>query len=412
MTPRSTVVGVFHDREDAREAIEALKDDGFSPDAISILSPDKQATKDIAEDTGTHAGAGAATGALAGGILGGLGGWLLGIGALAIPGIGPFIAAGAFASALGGAAIGAGVGAIAGALMGMGVPEDQAEYYEGEAKAGRTLVTVRAPERYDDAQRILRDHGAYDIETRDTGLGVSGAPSRRTEAASLRTEAPARTAGQGQESMQLREEELVARKEQVETGQVQIGKEVVSEQRTLEVPVTREEVTIERHPVDRRPSERPIGERGETIEVPVREEQVQLEKQAVVYEEVGVGKREVQETQQVSGTVRREEARIEHEGAVNTGSTGAGTGAGWDQAMPGYRQRWQQRYGTSGDRWEDAEPAYRYGHEMRSRPEYRGRQWTDVEPEFQRDWAQRNPGKPWDKASRSIRESWDEATNR
>ncbi len=96
-TARSTVVGVFHEREDAREAIEALKDDGFNPDAISILSPDKRATQDIAEDTGTHAGAGAATGALAGGILGGLGGWLLGIGALAIPGIGPFIAAGAFA---------------------------------------------------------------------------------------------------------------------------------------------------------------------------------------------------------------------------------------------------------------------------------------------------------------------------
>src|ERR1051326_7226744 len=82
-TPRgSTVVGVFDDREDAREAIEALKEDGFTGDEISILSPDKQATQDIAEETGTHAGAGAATGAVAGGILGGLGGWLVGIGAL------------------------------------------------------------------------------------------------------------------------------------------------------------------------------------------------------------------------------------------------------------------------------------------------------------------------------------------
>ena len=155
-TSRTTVVGVFHDREHARDAIEALKNDGFDPDTISILSPDKQATQDIAEETGTHAGSGAATGAIAGGILGGLGGWLLGIGALAIPGIGPFIAAGAFASAIGGAALGAGVGAIAGALVGMGVPEEHAEYYEGEAKAGKTLVTVRAPERYDEAQRILR----------------------------------------------------------------------------------------------------------------------------------------------------------------------------------------------------------------------------------------------------------------
>jgi len=113
-TRGSTVVGVFDDREDAREAIEALKDDGFTGDSISILSPDKQATQDIAEETGTHAGARAATGAVAGGILGGLGGWLVGIGALAIPGVGPFIAAGAFATSLGGAAIGAGLGAIAG----------------------------------------------------------------------------------------------------------------------------------------------------------------------------------------------------------------------------------------------------------------------------------------------------------
>ncbi len=195
-TTRSTVVGVFHDREDAREAIEALKDDGFNSDSISILSPDKQATQEIAEDTGTHAGSGAATGAVAGGILGGLGGWLIGIGALAIPGIGPFIAAGAFASALGGAALGAGVGAIAGALMGTGVPKEHAEYYEGEAKAGKTPVAVRAPERYDDAQRILRDHGAYGVESRDVG-GATGNPTRKTPGVT-------RPAGQGQETMQLR----------------------------------------------------------------------------------------------------------------------------------------------------------------------------------------------------------------
>src|SRR5579864_4835909 len=160
-TPRgSTVVGVFDDRDEAREAIEALKEDGFTGDAISILSPDKQATQDIAEETGTHAGSGAATGAVAGGILGGLGGWLVGIGALAIPGVGPFIAAGAFATALAGAAVGAGVGAIAGALIGMGVPKEEAEYYEGEVKNGRTLVTVAADGRYNEAQRILRQHRA------------------------------------------------------------------------------------------------------------------------------------------------------------------------------------------------------------------------------------------------------------
>jgi uncharacterized protein (TIGR02271 family) len=247
---------------------------------------------------------------VAGGLMGGLGGWLVGIGALAIPGVGPFIAAGAFATALGGAVIGAGLGAIAGALVGMGVPEEHAKYYEGEAKAGKTLVTVRANGRYEDAQRILRDHGAYDVESRDRTPGATGNPV-------LKSESAARPVDAGQDAMQLREEELIARKQSVETGQVQIGKEIVSEQRTLEVPVTREEVTIERHPVDRRPSDRPIDERNQTIAVPVHEEQVELEKRPVVYEEVGVGKREVEETHEVSGTVRREEARIEQDGDVD-----------------------------------------------------------------------------------------------
>jgi Heat induced stress protein YflT len=190
---RSTVVGVFADSADARTAIEALKEDGFTADSISILSPDKQATAAIAEDTGTHAGSGAATGAVAGGILGGLGGWLVGIGALAIPGVGPFIAAGAFATAIGGAAIGAGVGAIAGALMGMGVPEEHAKYYEAEAKAGKTLVTVRAERRYDDAQRILRECGAYDVESRDRPV-ATGNPL-------LQTAAPARPMAASQDTL-------------------------------------------------------------------------------------------------------------------------------------------------------------------------------------------------------------------
>lgn len=209
--------------------------------------------------------------------------------------------------------------------------------------------------------------------------------------------------------MQLREEELIARKQNVETGQVHIGTDVVSEQRTLEVPVTREEVTIERHPVERRPSDQPMDERGQTIAVPVHEEQVELEKRPVVYEEVGVGKREVQENQEVSGTVRREEARIEREGDVQVAGADS---ASWNQAMPSYRQRWQQQYGASGNRWEDAEPGYRYGHAMRSRPEYRGRSWSEVEPELQRDWIQANPTTPWDRTKESVRQSWENATDR
>jgi hypothetical protein len=170
---RNVVVGVFSDNSRARDAIGALKDAGFKGDDISVLMPDRGETRDAATDTENEAGTGAATGAVAGGILGGLGGFLVGMGALAIPVFGPFIAAGAFATALAGVAAGAAVGAIAGALVGMGIPKEEAEWYEGEVHGGRTLVTVRANGRYDEAQAILRRYGAYDIQSRDR-VGVAG----------------------------------------------------------------------------------------------------------------------------------------------------------------------------------------------------------------------------------------------
>jgi uncharacterized protein (TIGR02271 family) len=284
----------------------------------------------------------------------------------------------------------------------MGVPEEHAKYYEGEAKAGKTLVTVRADGRYDDAQRILRDHGAYDIESRNRPAETTGNPV-------LQSGTGGRPLHEDRDTLQLREEELVASKQRVETGQVQIRKDVVSEQRTVEVPVTRDEVVIDRHPVDRRPADGPIDDRGQSIEIPLREDRVELEKRAVVYEEVGLGKREVQDTQHISGTVRREEARIERDGDVNMAGAG---GAGWEQAGPGYRKRWQERYGTSGDRWEDAEPGYRYSYDMRNQPQYRGRAWSEVEPEFQRDWTQRNPATPWDRAKESVRDAWENTADR
>jgi uncharacterized protein (TIGR02271 family) len=120
-------------------------------------------------------------------------------------------------------------------------------------------------------------------------------------------------------TLQLREEELRANKQTVKTGEVQIHKEVVAEQQTLEVPVTREEVVIERRPVSSTEAARmKVGEirEGESIRVPLREEQVTVEKTPVVTEEIEVGKRTVQETQRVSDTVRREEVSVDHDDEV------------------------------------------------------------------------------------------------
>ena len=123
-------------------------------------------------------------------------------------------------------------------------------------------------------------------------------------------------------TVQLREEELAARKQAVEAGRVSLGTEVVEEQRTLEVPVTREEVTVERHAVDRRPSDEPISASSEVLSVPLRAEQVAVDKQAVIYEEVNLGKRVVQETEHVSDTVHKEVVDVDAIGDVDVSRQG------------------------------------------------------------------------------------------
>jgi uncharacterized protein (TIGR02271 family) len=128
-------------------------------------------------------------------------------------------------------------------------------------------------------------------------------------------------------TVQLREEELAPRKHVVEGGRVSVGTDVVEEQQTLEVPITREEVTIDRQPVERRPSPEPVSASRDELSVPVREEQVSVSKQPVIYEEVGLGKRAVQETQHVSDTVRKEVVDVDATGEVDVRTRGRGAGS-------------------------------------------------------------------------------------
>ena len=556
-TQRSTVVGVFETTDRADRAVQELRRAGFRDDQIGYAVRGAEGQTDTA-GAGSKAGEGLAAGAVIGGIVGAAA-------ALLIPGIGPVIAGGVLASVLGGAAVGAAAGGILGALVGMGIPEEEASYYESEFQAGRTLVTVRCETRCAEALEILRRNGAYDVETRgqraagmpataaggatrfagqlrpgmrvvgsdDDGVGEvkevrgqdflvdramqrdvyvpfsavqdvaggrvvlnlpagrvddmgwpspgvgertadqreaaavqpsgvgrwdeampryrgywqqrHGAAGRRWEEAEpayrfayearsgsafrnrpfdqaeaelrrdWQTRYPnrpweearenVREAWEGGATVELREEQLTARKESVQTGQVEVGKRVVEEQRTVEVPVTREEVTIERQPVNR-PTDKPVGADADTIRVPVREERVEFEKRPVVREEVSVEKRPVTETEPHTDTVRREEAVINRAGAAS--SAGFTT---WDEALPQYRSRWQQRWGANAqERWEDWEPRYRFGWEMANRPEYRGRSWSDVESQAQKDWEMNHRGTPWDRAKEGVRDAWESVT--
>lgn len=161
------VVGIVDSRAQAEAIVTDLQSAGFGRNDISVLFPDKQGTKDFAHENNTKAPEGAMAGAGTGGVIGGTLGLLAGIGALAIPGVGPLIAAGPLMGALSGAAAGAAVGGVAGALIGLGIPELEAKRYETKVKGGNMLIAVHAEnsDQQKAAKDILERGGARDVST-------------------------------------------------------------------------------------------------------------------------------------------------------------------------------------------------------------------------------------------------------
>jgi len=314
---RSTVVGAFDDRHEADKAVSELQKAGFRSDQIGVAmrhTGESAETTTTGEATESHAGTGAVTGAVAGLGLGALAG--LGVLSGVIPVVGPAIAAGTLGVILSNAAAGAGIAGLVGALIGAGVPEEEARYYHSEFEAGRTIVTVKADGRYDEAMAILRRHGAHDMTSRGSA----------TAAAST----AAQTMGAKDNTIEVKEERLHAEKRPVEAGEVRVRKEVHTENKTMEVPVQREEVVIERTPVHGRAVTESLAaddlREGEEIRIPVREEQVDVSKDAAVVEEVKVGKQVVEDTKRVSGQVRKEEVKVEQTGDVDIHARGTDTG--------------------------------------------------------------------------------------
>jgi len=266
---RTTVVGVFHNREDAEHAIDELHRLGFHDEEIGFAVRGGDHTTTTTTEKASDTGSGALSGAIAGA---GIGGFIAAAASLLIPGFGPVIAGGILATLLGGAAVGAAAGGVLGALVGLGVPEEEARYYESEFNEGRIIVTVKAGNRFSEARDVLYRHGAYDVENRG---GLAG-----------------RTAGTG--------------------------------------------ATVSR-----------LG--------------------------------------------------------------------GWDDVSPRMRERFQGRHGTSGSRWEDFEPHYRYGYEMSSDDRFRDRNFDDIEMDLRREhlsWGQRSGHQwkdtDWDMHRDDIRDAWDE----
>jgi hypothetical protein len=162
---KKSVFCIATSRPQADQIVDLLKSTNFSNNDISVLFPDKGTSRDFAHETHTKAPEGIATGASTGGVIGGALGWVAGIGALAIPGVGPFIAAGPIVAALSGAAVGAAAGGIAGGLIGLGIPEIEAKRYEGKIKKGNILISVHTEnsDEITQAKEIFTKAGAQDI---------------------------------------------------------------------------------------------------------------------------------------------------------------------------------------------------------------------------------------------------------
>lgn len=164
---KNAVYCIAQNRAQAETIVNNLKASSFSSEEISVLLPDQSGTRDFAHEQNTKVPEGAATGGVAGMGAGAILGWLAGIGTLAIPGVGPFIAAGPIMAALGGAAVGGAAGGIIGALVGMGIPEYEAKLYDGKIRNGNVLISVHTDnsDQVKAAKDIYKNAGAEDIKS-------------------------------------------------------------------------------------------------------------------------------------------------------------------------------------------------------------------------------------------------------
>jgi hypothetical protein len=212
----TAVFGIYASQSQAEQAVDALRIAGFRATDISVLLPENQGTKDFAHEKGTKAPEGASAGAGTGAAIGGVLGWLTGIGALAIPGLGPFIAAGPIMAALAGAGVGGAVGGLTGALIGMGIPEYEAKRYEGRIKNGGILLSVHSDNSdwTDRAKKVLEATGAQDIASTSEKKGDFANSAKPMPRPGSRAEVEAR---EGLREIDRPREQVVARADPSET---------------------------------------------------------------------------------------------------------------------------------------------------------------------------------------------------
>jgi len=305
---KRTITAMFDDYHQAAKAISRLKNAGIPESDISLIGGNQSmrtAGTSSAHETSDNTAEDAGTGAAIGAALGGGAGLLAGLGLMAIPGLGPVVAAGWFASTLLGAGAGAATGGVIGALTGAGVPEEHAHAYAEGIRRGGTLVTVRTEPRFlEKAVDILDDDGTVDMEERVkswrnegwTGQAGAGGSSVRPEQSG---------------SIPIVEEELKVGKRQVSGGRVRVHSYVVEKPVQEQVTLTDERVRVERQPVNRPATSADRLMQDRTIEATERREEAVVSKDAKVKEEVRLHKATDRRTETVRDTVRNTKVEVE-----------------------------------------------------------------------------------------------------
>jgi uncharacterized protein (TIGR02271 family) len=418
--------------------VQELVDNGFRRDDISLVA---QHEGETITERGDDRTSGVAVGAGAGAAVGGLGGLLVGLSALAIPGVGPVLAAGPLATTLAGAGLGAAAGGLLGALTDLGVPEEEAHYYAEGVRRGGALVTVETDDQMADrAAEIMGRFGAIDVDERAghwrqsgwTRFDPAAGPYRATErpavaerqtaqyttaepqrpaagtarerdlAATTREGAQHRTVDQGEVKVPIVEEQLEVGKRRVERGGVRLYTRVIERPIEETVRLRDETVRVERHPVDRPASEADITAFKEgTVEVTETDEEAVVTKRTRVVEEVVVSKEVDERTETVRDAARRTEVEVEPIGSEQTRGY-----RGFDTYDADFRSHYNTSLASRGHAYERWAPGYRYGYDLASDRQYAGKDWTAIEPEARRRWEERHQG-TWEEFKDTVRYAWD-----
>ncbi|HEY0867239.1 MAG TPA: general stress protein [Fimbriimonas sp.] len=427
------VIGLFDDQESARRAIDSLTRSGFANDRISVIASDQEGAfqRHSVDEGGNIAAEGAVTGLTSGAVVGGILGFLVGTGAIFIPG--GFLAAGPIAGLITGAAAGAATGGILGGLIGMGIPKEHADVYAEGVRRGGVIVAVEADEREDEAETILLDHGAVDVEERRDIYRAEGferfdenAPPYTKEQAledgrdddvgrtsfvqdrqAGRTPAPSfpETSGLGATEGSLTDSYTGLGPHSISTGAIGQPIDGVTRETVRDIGAgvhddahaTPPPVVEPRPPADGFHNEDAASVQGEGLGTPRTD-----------FTASGTPGDFAPSTAGTTGTIGAtsfDQTSVTREPAIGTGSGNAAS-TERTQPMVDFRSDFDREFAHKGMTYEQALPAFEYGYQCRNNESFRNREWNEIEQSMRDDWESRQPG-TWIMYREIVRSGWE-----